>query len=466
MQMHNHNNETQSGGIMLKMPAEEAFYKFISNSSVSLLTDQSSFGIILKLSINTPNIESPYLKFSAKHYNEPVDCILIKLVALRNETNNKFKGNEWDINGLIKQLDTEENFMKEVNIQTDVYFKTMEYLEPLCPATIYANVFKDKEKTINFLDILIENTESTSLNDILKIIKLDILDEFIWLGVFGMEIDNNYVSLHEFQTRVINPNDKEDLNYYTWTEQMAKLQVLNLAIKTGYSQNDFHHGNFLIHQTYRDMYDKLDGKVLIIDFGLASKLSPAHITEIKKYYSKNKFTEALKIFKNLKRSDGVVIDDYSHYWWLYNQEREIERPDSFYDSIMHRIKNKEDIAINKRIHKYNKKHDANPNVYPRLPLSNSIKNQFYQGMIEDIKYLSSVNQLQTIKPNSKDVIMSIPCQKGKCETRGQVMKNNWVHSKNSKKHQTTRNKSKIQQKTQGKTQGKTQQKTQKKPQSK
>lgn len=426
MKSHNNTTETQSGGIMLKMPPEEAFYTFINNSSVSLLSDQSSFGIILKLKLNK-NVESPYLKFSASNYKEPVDCILIKLVVLYN-TENTEHYEDWYINGQRKHIDTEENFMKEVNIQTNVFFETMEYLEPICPATVYANVLKTKAKMTHFLDILNKNTntKSTHLNDILT--SFDIRNDLIWLGVFGMEIDPHYVSLYEFRKYDINPNDEEDLNYYRWVEQMAKLQVLNLAMKTGYSQNDFHHGNFLIHQTYRGMYDKLDGKVLIIDFGLASELSPTHIKEINKNYSRNKFTEALKVFKGLKRSDGIVIDDYFQYWWLYNQERVIENPDSFYDSIMHRLKNKEDIAISKRIHKYDKKHQANPDVYPLLPLSNAIKNQFYQGMIESDQMqdnpLTSVSGVQSIA--------SIPCQKGQCETSG--LKKNGIHSKS----QTTR----------------------------
>ena len=69
----------------------------------------------------------------------------------------------------------------------------------------------------------------------------------------------------------------EDLYIYEWCEQMAKLQILNLALKTGYSQNDFHRANLLIDPNYEGMYKGLRGKVLIIDFGLASGSNPGDV---------------------------------------------------------------------------------------------------------------------------------------------------------------------------------------------
>ena len=46
------------------------------------------------------------------------------------------------------------------------------------------------------------------------------------------------------------------------------------------------------------------------------------------------------------------------------------------------LKQKEDMAIDERIKMYDVKHQENPSVYPLLPLSNAIKNQFFQGIIE------------------------------------------------------------------------------------
>ena len=220
----------------------------------------------------------------------------------------------------------------------------------------------------------------------IKTIKNDISKEFLlWLGVFGMEIDSNYMTLHEIET--YNETD-EDIHEYMWFEQMAKLQVLKLAVQTGYSHNDFHRSNLLIDPNYEGMYHKVNGKALIIDFGFATKLSPANIKVMKELYSKNKFSEALKIFKGLARPDGIFINDHPNYWWLYNAESNdskhiiLKNNDAIYDDILESLKRKEDTATKDRTKIYDTKHKQNPSVYPLLPLSNAIKNKFYQGMIE------------------------------------------------------------------------------------
>jgi hypothetical protein len=170
---------------------------------------------------------------------------------------------------------------------------------------------------------------------------------------------------------------------------MAKLQILNLALKTGYSQNDFHRSNLLVNPNYEGFYKDLKGKVLIIDFGLASKLNSDILNRIRENYQKGNYSEALKTFETLKRSDDLIIKEYpTYYGWIYNnaesftkREKLQRRSDSEYDEIIHELLEKEEEATDDRIKYFDEKHEVEPDKYPLLHLSNVIKNSFFQGMI-------------------------------------------------------------------------------------
>ena len=385
-------NKKQKGGILLKMPADDAFKVFINNSQVELLTDQSSYGIILKLTLN-PGVDSPYEMFSASQYKKTVSCLLVKLVALAPPLPPKENGEEeeervWEYkNKKFKTIDLEETFEKEVNIQTDIFFKTMEYLEPLCPAPVYSVVYKNKNEATNFLRLLETKTSTLypTTIQILQIIRKRInSDEIPWLGVLGMEIAEGYVTLFDAYSKCIT---KEDKYFYEWYEQMGKLQILKLALKTGYSQNDFHRSNLLVNPDYKWNYKGLPGKVIIIDFGLASKIDLKSLQEIKDLYNQKGFQEALNVYKTFIRSDGLSISEYPDYYgWLYNEDENKytsslpKRKNDEYNGILAKLITKENAAIDDRIKVFDEKHNQNPDLYPLLPLSNTIKNQFYQGL--------------------------------------------------------------------------------------
>jgi hypothetical protein len=209
---------------------------------------------------------------------------------------------------------------------------------------------------------------------------------FEWIGVLGMEIATGYIPLYELYNLV---KTDTELSYYEWTEQMAKLQILDLALKTGYSQNDFHRGNLLINPNYEGFYKGLTGKILIIDFGFALKLKPDILSELKDNYKNGEYQQALNIFKSLERSDGLKISNYpAYYGWLYGEDdlkkwRKLKRrEDAYYNSIMGRLVKKQEDATDDRIQLFDEKHKENPDKYPYLPLSNQIKKRFYQGFLE------------------------------------------------------------------------------------
>jgi hypothetical protein len=334
---------------------------------------------------------------------------LVKLVALGNtEEIQKIKNNNnralwYYTDDKYKSIDTEETFIKEVNTQTDIFFKTMKYLEPLCPAPVYAKIFTDKEESQEFIKLLKERVLSSneSLIKLLDTINACIqTGEIPRLGVFGMEIASESITLSQLKQELkinnlklksknkylyhsLTTQNHLDLKYYSWVEQAAKLQILKLAIETGYTHNDFHLNNLLINRSYQGIYHKINdfGKVVIIDFGLSSKLSPENINTLQELSSKNDFNEALKILGYLTRPDGVLINKHQPYNWLYITEGQEEY--KFNNDTMIILKDREETAIDNRIITYNEKHEKEPNVYPLLPLSNKVKNKLFQGIIDD-----------------------------------------------------------------------------------
>ena len=371
------------------MEANEAFPYFIHNSNIELLTDSGSFGIILKASFNK-NLKSPYEMFGTDDFKEPVHNLLVKLVVL-----SKYKldddDNYWSyLNGQTKHIDLEENFIKEVNVQTDIFFKTMQYLEPLCPAPVYSSIMNDKIMMENFINYLRKKSTDSYTKKVFDKINSNIIyDRIPSLGILGMEIANNFDTMANFYYTCEKNPDPSSINYYEWCEQMGKLQILDLALKTGYSHNDFHRGNLLVNPVYEGFYSGLNGKILLIDFGFVTKLSNDDLNTIRENYKEGEYSEALKVFENLSRSDGLLIEEYpTFYGWLYNNDESfqkrpmlIKKTDVEYDKMINELKQREEVAIDERIKFFDNEHSSDPDNYPLLPLSNAIKNSFFQGMI-------------------------------------------------------------------------------------
>lgn len=385
-------NKKQKGGILLKMEARKAFYFFVDNSKIELFTDTCAFGIILKATLNK-NVESPYEMFGPNNFKQPVPSILIKLVSLNPDKKYDVDEEEeeedvwWYLEGKSKRTDSTDNFIKEVNVQTDIFFKTMEYLQPLCPAPVFSEIMTNELEMTVFLYTLKERATDPYTEKVFDrmLENIDELQTITSLGVLGMEIADDFDTMFNYY----NDLTKNEVDHYEWCEQMAKLQILNLALKTGYSQNDFHMNNLLVNPNYKGFYKGLDGKVLIIDFGFASKINKDNLNHIRENYKQGKYSEALKTFETLKRSDGLVIKEYpTYYGWIYNNAEsftkrpEIQRrSDSEYDEKINELREREEAATDDRIQYFDEKHQLEPDKYPLLPLSNAIKNSFFQGMI-------------------------------------------------------------------------------------
>jgi hypothetical protein len=320
------------GGLLIKpnYTEETAFKYFISNSKISVFNSGSS-GIILKCVINNEQ-KSPYQMIRTGVNGKNVNTILIKLCIIKGINNNNYNfvfdlkdehRNIVDTN--IKNISYEIDFTEEVRIQKEIFEKTKKYNNPICPSIIYSKHLKTKDK--NDIDIL--NSIINKLNEYNKMIihknvlDLYLTDNNITIGLIGMEIAEGYkplcIVIDELKYKKQNAKNKELKdklnNAKEIYECMAKLKFIEMAVKTGYSHNDFHDCNFLIN-THDIVSFKIPGNIMIIDFGDSRKINNNILEKIDSLYLNNHFTEVLNEMYNIDDVRDFLKIDLQQYKWL------------------------------------------------------------------------------------------------------------------------------------------------------
>jgi len=462
----------QHGGIIIKdKDPEKAFHSFIKNSSEIQVISKTPTSLLIKCKLN-PRVlkDSPYLMLRPEDYKSPIDCILIKLglvvtnIENINDTqriyidkfiNLYFRDREKNMKSNYIISGTKQNFIDEINIQTDIFSKTIEYLDPICPAVVYGNVIDDILESINFISelrqkrsdensiILLTELQNvfvylhqlcnvtTATNFIRKIFdelvskvnvngidnstnnKLDMLKYMhglfnnksskfnIGLGIIAMEfVDNGYKTFGNLYNDIlVNGFYKDQLENY---ENMARLKLIDLALKTGYSQCDFHWSNIMINPTLPGYYEGYEGRVMLIDFGYAKKIPEVQLAEIKDSYEKHDYMNCIKIIFDLGRMDGGknIFEDYIHlFGWiphLYSNlgKQQIENTTETLNTLNKEICSliiAQEKAINERILHFEYLHKLDGMYYPllsSLPSSETseiseIKNSLFKGMIKE-----------------------------------------------------------------------------------
>jgi hypothetical protein len=424
----------QKGGLSLPYTntsleqSEQLFIKFIQNSDISILRP-GSFGIMLLAKKRTTATNNIYKVVSpSEKMGEPADNLLIKLSFI-SQTPISFptivhRGELYTV--------SYEEFQNEINVQTDVYLKSMEYLQPICPGIVYANILSpiittNGGKEIPILKILINNSDTQELKDGLTLLSRGIKK----LGIIGMEYMGNGETLYSKNIDVENPLF---LN-------MSRYLLLNLALKIGYNHNDFHAGNIMIcdDPTY---FDGINFRPILIDFGRAQKIPPNIMNEIKTEVSNKNYIKALSLLCHLNASHEDVSNPASiNYSWVCgdynitdkqyetklanmllnawnggipqytetyvkNKLSTLTKPlDLSVNSEIDDLFNSRELAIDNNVKIMEALHETNPDRYPLLPVPNNIKNQFYNGMItggkKKHKYTRRIQKSKSKKSKSK-----------------------------------------------------------------
>ncbi len=307
------------GGLYIKdgYTSNSAFIYFITYSNVTFLS-KGSFGMILKCDLNA-GVVSPYENLRTIYKNKEVRTLIIKFSPLHYKSEFKV--------GPISSVPI-KSFENEIKTQIDIFNKTIDHLDPICPSIIYSkylDITKDHDHVVELLNLINSRLINSKIENKIK----DLFSNFSNLfanmkkntmekntnytfGVIGMEMMDDYVTLYKVK------NSYKDIY-----ECIARLRLIELAVKTGYTHNDYHQGNILVNPNASGYYGKKLGHVLLIDFGYTKKIPDDLLATINEHYNKNEFDRILDIFYNDKRlsntfPNGSGTYDFSEYPDLYS----------------------------------------------------------------------------------------------------------------------------------------------------
>ena len=179
--IHDENNNITIGGggeeEENKQTSESMFYKFIENSTISLVTNESYFGVVFKAVLNeNNNIDDINNYYFIKTYNDENNvknvkkskltsiCLKFTLVEEPVETNTiqikRENKPDFMINDKPKKYSKKNDSYKEAFYQNMLYANTNYTLDPICPAIVFFRIFENVTHSENFINIMINRCEN------------------------------------------------------------------------------------------------------------------------------------------------------------------------------------------------------------------------------------------------------------------------------------------------------------------
>jgi hypothetical protein len=254
----------------------------------------------------------------------------------------------------------------------------MNNLQPLCPAIVFSKIYNYPEQmgfsVINHIKQEIISDNSISTFDKTKVQRL--LQDITGYTIIGMEYADNYKIAYD-----VSRNKKNLINKVCYL-------LIELAIKTGYSHADFHLSNIMTNENDTTYFKGNPGSVLLIDFGLAVKISPQKMKVIREEYKNENYNKIIQIIcEEVPSRIGIKLKSEDVYDVICKFDVEN-------DDIKELI-NAKKMATDEIIENFNSR--------PKLPLTNSIKNKMYPGIISEetdiieIKKINIDNILKSVK---------------------------------------------------------------------
>lgn len=371
-------------GVLIDSNNESAFNDFMDNSTFEYFS-RGGNGLIFVATLK-PGVVSPYQHLDADNYGSPVTKLIIKICfildSIKGPTNL----------GLYPMLYDE--FKNEVNIQTDVFLKTMNYLQPLCPAIVYAGILEPISTNVvgriieQSIAVLKSKPMIPTDHDAVKLLK-KIHTHFQSkkinkIGIIAMEFADNYKMVStEMSTNPKYTTDSNQLENKISLYNIARYMVIELAVKTGYNHGDYHISNMLINLTKNTYFKGIHGEPLLIDFGFTVKLSQQTMEKIKEFYKEGKYNDILNTICKTPRSDGLMLNspEFDRFYGYACSPQLLSSIKTNNTQIGQMIKLKQE-ATDDIIKRFDL--ERSQKHLPHLPLSNKIKNKMYIGMIDDI----------------------------------------------------------------------------------
>jgi hypothetical protein len=404
---------------------ENVVLEYLENARIEKKSFGSS-GVTYIIDVNDYNIKNPFLSFEANaNLGTPVKKLIVKLCAIEYEANNEINLALWKVveDNLGISLTNKDYFINEINTQTDIFFKSLSYLQPLCPGIAYSGFLEYKNPIQN--KIITTLIDDTKINDELK--------QYLKFGIIVMQLADNYDTVYK-----LNGNELGELR-----DKKIKCCCLFILIQLaliGYTHRDHHFHNLLYNPNDHSYFGLEYGRPLLIDFGTTTKIPITEMREIKKLAKKHSYTNILEKLCEHPIADKYILDpgndkfyrwacSLSNYWINYDDKIRLlfELREMAIDAVTEEMY---------KLHMYNKN-------YPLLPLSNSVKNKLYKGLFIHKSILKPTENVFTFAKIPSPVVKS----KSKSKSPPRISKKEYLNSylegidKLKKKNITHKNKS-------------------------
>lgn len=291
---------------------KDVFHEFINSSIISYVgAGSSGLGLLL----SNPTNDS-YKILTTNNENVVCSQIFIKLVPIYTDKNFRPQFNDLYIRKEDIWADifssAESEFWNEVRIQNEIYKKTNENLEPICPPIVYSECM-DNATSIALLEMLFDNLDKSDvppdlfrvmmeddpLNKIATKLKIARYHK-IKLGIIGMGFTKGYQSLYS----VIRGKDAGGKKPYL---DLAVYELLRLY-SIGYLHGDFSQTNIMINPTY-NYTGTNSGRAILIDFGMT-------------FQHNNPDVDILRILQRMRDTRvpfiGIAPTEHKNYNWFIN----------------------------------------------------------------------------------------------------------------------------------------------------
>lgn len=343
-----------------------AFEYFVQNSKFKIMS-KGSFGITLLARLNDDSIVSPYRHMDMSMFDQSVRSIIIKVCMIDANTKAQFN---------CLEPVSRNDFIDEVNIQTDVFLKTMNYLNPICPAIVYADITTD----VSLVKKVLTQYRSSCLQDIIDNKNNQRIHE---IGIIAMEMAENYDTVYQTIRDASSSNNStpssnassnanaSSLNPTPSVPDIMQMEVqyalIRLLHETGYTHGDHHMGNIMTKHIGNYRYT-----TLLIDYGLSFKLSEKQKKPFDEWYANGDFYHFIMGLCDIYRKDKIDLRSYDVYTDICNIKEDM----ATYNQKMKQFIDEKEQLQEKQVQTFN----AN-NKQLSLPLSNAAKNKVFYGLL-------------------------------------------------------------------------------------
>lgn len=290
----------------------DAFYDFVNTPNINInYLSSGTFGIVLLATVPS---DTEYMKIHPmEKYGEFTKSLIIKLSPIKPHP---LAEDRYPYKDSMSPT-YEDDFVNEINVQTEIYEKTFQFGLPLCPAIVHAEMISSdlEREHYQYVTDMIKNgiKEHSTLLKIKKLCENIIQNDFS-IGIIAMEYIENSKTLSNIMT--MKSSHITEAQQHS-AQNAGRFALLRLAMH-GYNHNDFHGGNIMLVDISTSNRESIY-LPFIIDFGRTTYLHNSTLLNIRYRIDKVSpdYTTALALL--CKYGNEYVSDiqyNKSHYGWV------------------------------------------------------------------------------------------------------------------------------------------------------